>query len=286
MDTDNQNKAPIRLKILHVNTAIGRFWSDAFGKKFHSERERWFMSIIILNGVHVHIHSDPCWLGLGLVGGIFEIKRKRAERVPFWGSLGRTLGPRVDFVLLEVLLWKREFKLSVRHSEPSAPFCPESPSLVPLLLRNAFKLVGNWRHLGDRRRRGVTSWNIDINARQADYSAPSRRAGGGGSLFSYQCGSKSTCMSWFKLNNVREARVLWLSFPHTHTRLRRRRETELVQWECRLLKLLAAWATRWRTGKKTHRRQNDKRRRSGTTIPTKTYEWQETAGAVAGGARD
>lgn len=106
--------------------------------------------------------------------------------------------------------------------------------MVPLLLRNAFKLVGNWRHLGDRRRRGVASWNIEINARQADYSAPSRRAGGGGgwgggSFFHINVEVNQHACHGSNQNNVREARVLWLSSPHTHARLRRRRETELVQ---------------------------------------------------------
>lgn len=71
------------------------------------------------------------------------------------------------------------------------------------------------------------------------------RVGGqvGGSLCSYQCGSKSTCMSWFKSKQREggESPLAELS-THTHTRLRRRRETELVQWECRLLKLLAGAA--------------------------------------------
>lgn len=35
--------------------------------------------------------------------------------------------------------------------------------LVPLLLRNSFKLVRNRRHLADRRRGGVASYNIDID---------------------------------------------------------------------------------------------------------------------------
>lgn len=47
-------------------------------------------------------------------------------------------------------------------------------------------------------------------------------------------------------NNVREARVLWLSSPHTRARCGG--ETELVRCECGLLKLLAGVQLRARHG--------------------------------------
>lgn len=84
--------------------------------------------------------------------------------------MGRTLGPSVDFVLLEVVLGK-DFKINqgktqsnkmlVRfiiagdtiHFRQIGGFL----SVIPLLLRNAFKLVRYRRHLADGRRGGVAS---------------------------------------------------------------------------------------------------------------------------------
>lgn len=61
MDTNDQNKGPIRLKTRHANTSIGRFWSDSVSSKRNliPNNKRWFVLISISNGVHVHTHSNP-----------------------------------------------------------------------------------------------------------------------------------------------------------------------------------------------------------------------------------
>lgn len=61
--------------------SVGRFWSNIVHfkrKKFVSEREGWFMTILISNGVYEHT-CLPCWHKI-----IFMPKKSTATKVLLW----------------------------------------------------------------------------------------------------------------------------------------------------------------------------------------------------------
>lgn len=57
----NQNKCPIRLKMLHINLNILTRYHPV-RQKFHSKRDKWFVSVTLQTGVHVHTTSDPVFM--------------------------------------------------------------------------------------------------------------------------------------------------------------------------------------------------------------------------------
>lgn len=88
-------------KQLHVNM-IGRFRSETFGKRFHSEQERWFTPILIL----ILVHGHSCIFPFGEHNGSSLWKKVHKKTLKSQTEEGR----KKKYLVLSVLrrnIWRR-----------------------------------------------------------------------------------------------------------------------------------------------------------------------------------